>query len=298
MKWLEPSRVTSLVLVLLSSTAVVTSADAQSFGRVGAVNQQATGTPPGGATRTLTVGTGIVVKEHVRTSATGSTQIQFPDQSAVNLGANSDLVIDQFVYNPGARSGTMAMTASRGVLRFIGGNVSHTAGATIRTPAGQIGVRGGMVTVVVWVPPNIAKLLPAGVPPSGTLVVAMFGQITLSNTASTVNLKPGYATMVGSANSPIPAPFLLPDPALRQITALLNSKKGQSGGVGVANAVKPGQVPAGYKYTVLSDPTEPPGTDPLGYISIFGTSGKGPSQTGQGGSVSQPPPPLYRGTGP
>ena len=288
MTWLKPSHLSTLFAVLLSTTAV-TSADAQSFGRVGAVNQQATGTPPGGATRTLTVGTGVMVKERVRTSATGSTQIQFPDQSAVNLGANSDLVIDQFVYNPGARSGTMAVTASRGVLRFIGGNISHTAGATIRTPTGSIGIRGGMVTVMLPLPQSIASKDPALAGLQGTLVIANFGQITLRNNVSTVNLKPGFATVIGSANGPIPAPFMLSDAALRLITALLNGKKGQTGGVAVA--VKPGQVPAGYKYTVLSDPTEPPGTDPLGYISIFGTSGKGPSQTGQGGSVSQPSPP-------
>src|SRR5262245_56161598 len=106
MEWRRSSRVTGLLGILMLA-ATATNANAQGFGRVGAVNQQATGTPPGGDTRTLNVGASIVVKERVRTSASGSTQIQFPDQSAINLGANSDLVIDQFVYNPGARSGTM-----------------------------------------------------------------------------------------------------------------------------------------------------------------------------------------------
>src|SRR5258707_15474523 len=97
------SLTTALLGVLLSAAGSTSAAHAEGFGRVGAVNQDATGTPPGGAARKLTVGTNIVVKERVRTSTSGSTQIQFPDQSAVNLGANSDLVIDQFVYNPGAR---------------------------------------------------------------------------------------------------------------------------------------------------------------------------------------------------
>src|SRR5215510_16018357 len=126
MDWTKPSQVTSLLGVLLSTTATtLTAADAQSFGKVGAVNQEATGTPPGGNTRKLSVGSGVVVKERVRTSASGSTQIQFPDQSAINLGANCDLVIDEFVYDPQAKSGTMVATATKGVLRFIGGNVSH-----------------------------------------------------------------------------------------------------------------------------------------------------------------------------
>ena len=63
MDWTKPSQVTSLLGVLLSTTAAtVTVADAQSYGKVGAVNQEATGTPPGGATRKLTVGSGVVVK--------------------------------------------------------------------------------------------------------------------------------------------------------------------------------------------------------------------------------------------
>src|SRR5262249_52573535 len=160
----------------------------EGYARVGAVNQEATGTPPGGAARRLAVGTNIVIKERVRTSASGSTQIQFPDQSAVNLGANSDLVIDQFVYNPGAKSGTLVASVSRGVLRFIGGNISHNTGATIRTPVGSLGIRGGMVTVMLPLPANIAQRDPALAGLRGELVVAHFGQITLNNNVSNVTL--------------------------------------------------------------------------------------------------------------
>src|SRR3954451_9327674 len=138
----------TLLGVLLATIALVSSADGQGFGRVGAVNQEATGTPPGGATQRLTVGANIVTRERVRTSASGSTQIQFPDQSAINLGANCDLVIDQFVYDPQSKSGTMVATATRGALRYIGGQISHNSGATIRTPSATLGIRGGMVT---WV---------------------------------------------------------------------------------------------------------------------------------------------------
>ena len=52
------------------------------------------------------------------------------------------------------------------------------------------------------------------------------------------------------------------------ITQLINSKPGQTGGV--ANIPTQGNVPDGFKFTIVTDPTAPPGTDPLGYISIFG----------------------------
>jgi hypothetical protein len=290
MDWTKPSQWTSLLGVLLSTTAAtVTTAVAQSFGKVGAVNQEATGTPPGGATRRLTVGAGVVVKERVRTSASGSTQIQFPDQSAINLGANCDMVIDQFVYDPQAKSGTMVATVTKGALRYIGGQISHNSGATIRTPTAVLGIRGGMVTLVVQLPASIAQRLQqlTGLPSGGTLVLANFGQITVSNNVGSANLLPGFATVLGGPNDPIPTPFRLPDALLQLITQLINSKPGQTGGV--ANIPTQGNVPDGYKFTIVTDPTAPPGTDPLGYISIFGagnSAGKGVSQTGQGGSVT------------
>ena len=291
MDWLKPSQVTSLLGVLLSTSATVTSADAQSYGKVGAVNQEATGTPPGGNVRTLTVGANIVVKERVRTSASGSTQIQFPDQSVINLGANCDLVIDQFVYDPQAKSGTMVATATKGVLRYIGGQISHNAGATIRTPSGVIGIRGAMVTIMLPLPPSIAASDPALAGLHGELVISHYGQITLTNNVSSVNIRSGFATVIGSPNQPILTPFRLSDAALRLITHLINSNKG---GGGVAKIPTPGNVPPGFGFTIVQDPTNPPGTDPLGYTSIFGAgnnAGKGVSQTQQLEGVTPPSPP-------
>lgn len=294
MDWTKPSHVTSLLGVLLSTTAVaVTGADAQSFGKVGAVNQEATGTPPGAAARKLTVGTNIVVRERVRTSASGSTQIQFPDQSAINLGANCDMVIDQFVYNPQAKSGTMVATVTKGALRFIGGQISHNSGAEIRTPSASLGIRGGMVTLMIQLPPSIAQQLRqlTGLT-GGELVLSNFGQITISNTGGySVTLQPGFATLLGGPNDPIPTPFRLPDNILQLIMQLISPPSGTGG---VANIPTPGDVPPGFKFTVVQDPTSPPGSDPLSLLGIIAAgngAAAGASQTNQAGSVSPPPPP-------
>ena len=293
MHWTKPSQVTSLLGVLLSTTAAtVTTADAQSFGRVGAVNQEATGTPPGGATRSLVLGTNIAVKERVRTSAQGSTQIQFPDQSVINLGANCDLVIDQFVYNPQAKSGTMVATVTRGALRFIGGQVSHNSGVEIRTPSASLGIRGAMINLVVQVPPEIARLLQQLTgQPGTTLVIDNYGQAVVSNNTGSQTLQPGFATFLNGPNDPIPTPFRLPDTILALITQLIN----QTGNGGAPIPPTAGDVPQGYKWTVVQDPTAPPGSDPLSLIGIINAgngAAAGKSQTNQAGSVSPPPPPA------
>jgi hypothetical protein len=282
-----------LLGVLLSTIALVASADAQqNFGRVGAANREVTGTPPGGAVRTLMVGASVVVKERVRTSSSGSTQILFPDQSTLNIGINSDIVIDEFIYNPNARSGAMVASAVKGVLRYVGGQISHTAGATIRTPAVTIGIRGGIVTVMLPLPPAIAASDPHLAGLQGVLVLSHFGQISLRNNTGQLNLASGYATVVPSPSGPIPIPFPLSEQTHRLIMQWLGSRPGQTGGV--ANIPTNNILPPGFGLTILQDPTNPPGTDPLGYTSIINqgsAAAKSNAQADQANSATPPPPP-------
>src|ERR1700731_714828 len=90
---------TRLLTVLLSIIAPMTRVVAQNAGKVGAVNQDATGTPPGESAHTLVVGAGLVYKEAIKTSAQGSTQILFPDQSTLTVARTSSIVIDEYVYD-------------------------------------------------------------------------------------------------------------------------------------------------------------------------------------------------------
>lgn len=119
---------------------------ADSVGTAAAVKPASTGTPPGGAARTIQVGTGIVARERIQTTGTGSLQVMFNDKSTLTIGPNSNLVIDDFVYNPGG-GGKFAASLTKGALRFVGGQISHTAGATINTPVASLGIRGGAAMI-------------------------------------------------------------------------------------------------------------------------------------------------------
>jgi trimeric autotransporter adhesin len=126
--------------VLLGGTAL---AD-ERVGINSAVNPHGTGTPPTGPTRRLVIGQEVVFKARVATEAEGQTQILFLDESAMSVGPRSDLLIDEFVYDPHANTGKLVMSATRGVFRFVGGKVSKLEGAvTVRTPIATIGIRGG-----------------------------------------------------------------------------------------------------------------------------------------------------------
>lgn len=306
MNWSRQSRLPKLLMSLLSTVAPLAHADAQNFGRIGAVNLDATGTPPRGTARTLSVGSSIVVKERVRTSAVGSTQILFPDQSSLNVGANSDMVIDEYFYNPNAKTGNIVASATKGVLRYVGGQISHTSGATITTPSAVLGIRGGIVTVMLPLPPSLAASDPRLAGLSGELIIAHFGTITVKNNVSRIMLRPGFATVVGSANTPISVPFRLSDATLQNVMQTLTSGSGQTGGATNPPTNQSVSLPQGFSTTFLPNPSQPPGTDPLGYTSIFGAGtslSKNKSQTNQVQTARPPPgtpapPPATAGSPP
>lgn len=274
------ARFLTLLLSIVAPTALV---KAQNAGRVGAVNPNATGTPPGAGTRMLAVGTNVVYKEKIETSAVGSTQIMFPDQSTLNVGRNSSIVIDEFVYDPAAGTGKMVASVSKGVLRFVGGQISHTAGVTVNTPVGALGIRGGVATIVYPLTPEFLASDPNLANARGELVICHVGSCVIKNNWGTVTLRPGFATYVTGPNDPIPEPFRIKDVSLQIVMTTLTSRPGQTGGVGTSPTDMM-TIRQGFGTTILTDPTHPPGTDPLGYFSIFdggSSTAKGKSQSNQ-----------------
>jgi hypothetical protein len=294
----------AVVLALsLGSFVPVTDAAADALGKVGAANPDATGTPPGGETRTLVVGAGVVYRESIRTTAQGSAQILFPDSSTLNIGRNSNVTIDEYVYDPATRQGNMLASLGKGALRFVGGQISHATGVTVTTPVATIGIRGGVATIIYPIPARLAGADPNLTGCSGELVVGHVGQITLKNASGQVTVRPGFAACVGSPNGPIGVPFRISDAALAIIVASMTSGPGQTGGT-------PTQ-PAGPFVTlnnvgtvILDDPAHPPGADTLGFSSIFDVgngiarSVAGSNQINNGLPPPPPPNPPSLGTTP
>ena len=104
---------------------------AADIGRTTAVVQQAQGTPPAQPTRVLIPRMNLFENERIQTDNRGVTQILFLDGTNLTVGPNSDLVIDRFIYDPDTSAGELATELGRGVLRFVGGQVSKL-GAALR----------------------------------------------------------------------------------------------------------------------------------------------------------------------
>ena len=123
---------------------------AANVGVAAAVNQSAFGTPPGGGQRVIQLGSNVIFNERIVTGDVGLVQILLVDGTTFTVGKNSELVIDSFVYDPAAGTANVVATFGKGAMRFIGGRTSSTpGGVVVRTAVGTIGIRGGMVDLLV-----------------------------------------------------------------------------------------------------------------------------------------------------
>src|ERR1700690_3863936 len=190
-----------LAAIPLGALLALSAARADTVGTAGAVNTTSSGTPPGAPTRVIEIGTQMVENEKIQTTATGSVQVLFIDKTTLNVGPNSTLVIDRFVYNPATTKGELALSLSKGVMRVVGGVATHSEGATIRTPVAAIGLRGG-----------IAIISHSGA--KGTHAILGFGHMSVTSicgaadcTPTTVDVsRPGYGVTVAGFNQPPSSP--------------------------------------------------------------------------------------------
>jgi trimeric autotransporter adhesin len=133
------------LLQLTVFLTVTGTADAAQVGVAAAVNSDAFGTPPGGDRSTKVLGDNVIYNERIETSGSGLVQVLLVDGSTFTVGANSNLVIDEFVYDPNSGSGKLVATFGKGVARFVGGKLSKKrGGVTVNTRVGTIGIRGGI----------------------------------------------------------------------------------------------------------------------------------------------------------
>ena len=117
------------------------------------------GKPPDANERILRIGIDVQANELVTTAATDRAHLVFLDGSSLTVGPNARVVIDRFVYDPASNSGDLAINASRGVLRLVGGRISKQKPIVITTPSSTIGVRGGITILTVTPTETVANFV-------------------------------------------------------------------------------------------------------------------------------------------
>ena len=135
-------------LLVVLSTSFLQSANASStereVGVAAASTTRSIGIPPVTPERLLEPGVRIVLDERVKTDLTGRLQVLFLDGTTLTLGADSDVVIDKFFYDPNSGEGNLVVSATSGLFRVIGGKISKKNAIKFNTPTAKITIRGGM----------------------------------------------------------------------------------------------------------------------------------------------------------
>ncbi|TCD15285.1 FecR family protein [Oricola cellulosilytica] len=143
----------SLAAIVAPLSALAPSAKAQS---VGALTAESATVSKDGAR--LRAGSGILLGDRLRSNATGSGVIVFQDESSARMGPNAELTIDEFVYDPARRGGTIRLRQTNGLARIYGGQISKRGRSEIRTPHIVLAVRGGIVDMAVLGGESVATL--------------------------------------------------------------------------------------------------------------------------------------------
>lgn len=162
-------------------------------------------------------------------------QILLLDETVFTVGPNSQLVIDEFVYDPKTDTGKLTANFTRGVLRYVSGKVAsaNPTNVTIKTRTATIGVRGTALFAVddpdTTEDQTFVGLLGPGANNNGNLRA---GGMTVSNEmGSTDVLRAGFGTFIRPGMAPGPA---IPTPP--RITQAMQARltgpvaRGQNGG--------------------------------------------------------------------
>jgi hypothetical protein len=187
------ARIALLMLLALWSGPAVAQEN-RSIGRVDALLGDCTVVRFGeSGARTLEVGAEVYEGDRVRTDAGARLKLLFVDGTVVQLGERTDLVLDWFLYAPGANSQSALLRVSAGIFRVILELMLPRAAFEVQTATAVASVRG-----TDWI---------TEVTPHATAIVALDGRVAVRNiepVAGEVVLGPGEGTTVNAGAPPTP----------------------------------------------------------------------------------------------
>jgi hypothetical protein len=119
-------------------------ADAPRVGIASAIAGDPTGKPPDEVERTLHVGLDVQAGEVITTGAADRAHLLFLDGTALTISSQAQVTLDRFVYDSDSKLGELAVTATKGVFRLVGGKISKKTPVVVTTPSSTITIRGGI----------------------------------------------------------------------------------------------------------------------------------------------------------
>ena len=152
-------------------------------------------------TRELKSGDQIYLNETIIAGLGSGTQILLLDQSTFTIGAESEVVMDTFIFDPDTHEGKIVASVKQGSLKVISGLISkkNPDSLTVEVPEGTLGSRGTEFQTIVSKGKTDTLLIgpgknnTLGLRPGAVLVGNKFGKTMLDNPYSFTSMKKGQA---------------------------------------------------------------------------------------------------------
>ena len=109
----------------------------------------AQGTRVQASTEELHFGHEVYSQETISTPADGATVMRFHDQTQLQIGANSTVVLDNFVYDTNADTANASIKFTKGIFRYIAGQAKSEENVKLSTPTTTLTIRGTKFIVQV-----------------------------------------------------------------------------------------------------------------------------------------------------
>jgi hypothetical protein len=157
----------------------------------------------------LSTGDKIYFGDSIVVKSNSNSQIMLLDETVMSVGSNSEIKIDEFVYDKKSQNGKILSTIKSGSMRVLTGGVSekNPANLEIKVPAGTIGSRG--TEFQASVDNGQSKVLLIGPGPNNSAGLRP-GSIQVSNALGSVLVNKPYNFTQMSANvspsTPVPIP--------------------------------------------------------------------------------------------
>ncbi len=183
----------SLLLIFIVNSSIASANISEFIGVIGA----AIGEIQNQKNEKLVNGSKIFYGDTITSKQQSNAQILFLDQTVLTLGEDTELTIDEFIYDPASHEGSFVSNVKSGTVKFITGQISkkNPDNLEVKMPSGTLGARGTEF-VVLSESNNKSTVVLLGPGPENTLGMIP-GNLILSDGITSVNItQPGYEAMV------------------------------------------------------------------------------------------------------
>ena len=145
----------------------------------------------------LTNGSKVYYGDTIAVKKESKAQVLLLDETILTIGENSEVVIDEFIYDPNSKSGKIVSNILSGTVKIITGQISknNPENLEIKTNTATLGARGTEFVVVAQ-SKNKSTVVLLGPGPNNSLGM-MPGNIEVSDGINTIDIaQPGFETVI------------------------------------------------------------------------------------------------------